>query len=253
MKIRKFIARMTVIAGVAFIMTCLFTPTAFSQEKIYKGGAGGSVKIRIEKDENGKHTIIDTVFNLNDKKGKEGYEIFMKESDTPGHGNHKGMKNIEMEVSSLAKADSMDVDSLENLEKDVRVFTSDGKHFHIEGIGDDDSFDFPGPPEPPFPPSCDGMEMPFPPGMDEGSGNLLDVLRSIPMNRVRNFSIKENKHGTRIIIDVDRAPVLEMPPRHMHHVYINNDGERMMKSGNHGKQRTERKIIIMKGEEEKRK
>jgi hypothetical protein len=145
--------------------------------------------------------------------------------------------------------DSLGLDSLAGIEKNIRVFTDDGKHFRIEELGDDETFDVPEPPLPPEPPMWMDNDSPIPSGIQRGSGNLLDVLRSIPMSKVRNFSIKENKHGTRITIDVDRSSVLEMAPMPHTMIYMNHPGQHVHE-GNSGHQNMERRIIIQKENED---
>jgi hypothetical protein len=253
MKTVHYFKEITAILGVAVILTFLLSSSGFSQEKAVKKEVKGSVKIRIDKEESGKRTVTDTTFNLNDKNGESAYEIFMKEIDAPGGGHHERMKNIEVHLSDLGKLDSLDMDSLGKLEKTIRIFSDDGNIFRIEGIGDDERFDLPIPPPPPEPcaPPCFENEYgSFPSCVDEGSGNLLDVLRSISMNRVRNFSIKEKKHSTRIIIDVDRSPVLDRPFMHDRMIYFNNS-KRPGRMGIQQHPRIERKVVIEKENENK--
>jgi len=209
MRTIHYFKEFALVTGIALILTLMLSKTSFSQDKAGNKDPKGTVRLRIEKDENGKRTVIDTSFNLSDKKERDAYEIFMKEQDTPSAAHNKAMKGIEVKIKDLGSLDSLDLDSLGNLEKRIRVFTEDGKHFNIERSGDSETFGLPEPPAPSEPPCWMDNDMPLSSGMECGSGNLLDVLRSIPMNRVRNFRIKDNKHGTRIIIDVDRSSILE--------------------------------------------
>ena len=248
MRTTHYFKEIVLVTGIAFILTMLLSKTSFSQDKAGNKEPKGTVRLRIEKDENGQKTVIDTSFNLNDKKGKDGYEIFMKEHGTPAAVHDKAMKEVEIRIKDLGKTDSLDLDSLAGIEKNIRVFTDDGKHFSIEGLGDAESFDVPEPPAPPEPPMWMDNDIPMPSGIQEGSGNLLDVLRSIPMNRVRNFSIKENKHDTRIIIDVDRSSILEMAPMQHRMMYMNHPGQHVHQ-GHSGHQKMERRIIIEKENE----
>jgi hypothetical protein len=61
-------------------------------------------------------------------------------------------------------------------------------------------------------------------GMASGSGmnmlrsgghdrSLNDLLGNIPMDRVVSYSIKDRKHGKRIVIDLDDAPAFERQDR----------------------------------------
>ena len=43
----------------------------------------------------------------------------------------------------------------------------------------------------------------------EGGQSLNDVLGDIPMERVKSYSIKDTKHGKRIVIDLEDGPVVE--------------------------------------------
>jgi hypothetical protein len=251
MKTIPYLKEINAIIGMAMILTILLSSTGFSQDKTVKKESSGRIKIKIIKDENGKSTVIDTTFNLNDKKGKEAYEIFLKEYDTPGPGGNRGMKKVEVHVSDPGKIDSLDLDSLGDSERNIRIFTHDGRHFRVEGLGGDELFDLPEPPEPPFPPQppcCIDDDMSMPSCMQRSPGNLLDVLGSIPMCRVRNFTIKENKQGSRIIIDVDRRPVLEMPPMQKRMIYINKDGRH--EHGVNPEHRRMGKTIIIEKEKE---
>jgi len=240
-----------IVGGIGMFLLIFLQFPGYSQKADTKNDKEGTVRLKIIKDVNGKKTTIDTTFNLKDKKGEEAYELFMKENDVPGDHHNKAMKNIEVQINDLAKLDSLNLDSLADQEKNIRIRIGDGKHIQIEGLGNNDFFDIPEPPAPPVPPDAEQWmenEMPMAPEMEEGQGNLMDVLRSIPMNRIRNFSIKEQKHGTRIIIEVDRAPVLDFPPRQQRMMYMRH-GNGRHHHGTFNSPGRERRIIIEKDNE----
>lgn len=203
------------------VILCGATPAAFSQDRDGNGPEKRVVKIRIEKEENGKTTVLDTTFNLTDAKSREGYRYFMRSNDLPARGQGRPMKKVVIRMDDLSDSDSITVDSVKQIEKTFKII-SDGDVVRIDGLGEMELGGLPAPPEPPAPPCIEGFDFNGPPCQFHGTnGSLMEMLQSIPMNRVKSFRIKESKNGSKIIIEVDRAPLFDRPapPRDPHYYH----------------------------------
>ena len=257
-----------------FLLICLalltifiFTSHASAQDSIKKAQSS-TIKIKISKDENGKKTDYDTTFTTNNKMdSKELNEMIskwerrQKRFDGNMKDMDKKMKELTIELNDLDLPDSAMSDSIKNMTKKMIIMGMGKEHpdFFYHFDPDESEYEYnietPEPPEPPEPPDMDNRhkEMrkhfkfrnsPMPPRFREfenDEGGLMPLLRGIPLDRVKNFSIKERRHGTRIIIDVDRSPVFNSPRPRQETIIITTP------EGNEHKgkpQRIEKRVII---------
>ena len=191
------------------------------------------IKIKVVKDKDGKTTVLDTVITRTGAMNPAEMEEMM-------HSLRASMRTLEKELDQMHgnldinMADSLEMDSLHgDFDKMMEMCREmgHGKGHGMPGCGkcpmmQEFNFgeNFPDVPE--F--EMEGQDFdggnfsfgtPPPPGMgmrrgeQERSGSLNDLLGSIPMERIKGYSIKENKHGKRITIDVENGPTFGPPPR----------------------------------------
>ncbi|MCX6251129.1 MAG: hypothetical protein NTX61_10300 [Bacteroidetes bacterium] len=222
-----------------FLLICLALLTIFilssraSAQDSLKKAPLSTVKIKISKDDNGTKTDYDTTFTtskpMNSKELNESitkWERHWNRLDDRMKDLDKRMKRFNIEINDLDLPDSSMMDSIRKITDKVIIMGNCKGLPRILSEDDPDGFEYNfETPEPPEPPAIPGQHRefrnhfefcnpPMPPrfrefGNDEGG--LIPLLRGIPLDRVKNFSIKEKRHGTRIIIDVDRAPVFNCP------------------------------------------
>ena len=232
MKTYSWLKDSMLVIVLATIMTIALTSPVFSQDTLkVKKNPRTVLKLKIIKDENGKKTVIDTT--ITSSKSLDSGEIndIIANLDDNMKGMDEGLKELDLSLSHMKLPDSAMMDSIRKMTARIRIMSKNFKspHFkwHNQPGGFDYNFNFdtpelPEPPEPPCPPDehrhhFDFRVEPFDnesPVIRRGEGSLLDLLRDIPMDRIRSFNIKEKKDGTRITIEVGREPLLGFPLSH---------------------------------------
>ncbi len=227
MKTYSWLKDSMLVIGLATIMTIILTSPGYTQDTLKKNPKT-ILKLKIIKDENGEKTVIDTTITSAKSLDQGEINEIIVNLDENMKGLDAGLKELSLSLSEMNLPDSGMMDSIRKMTDRIRIMSKNFKspHFkmHAQPGGFDYNFDFdmPEPPESPERPNPPGEHRhhfesrvePFdiePPAIRKGEGSLLDLLRDIPMDRIRNFNIKEKKNGTRITIDVDREPVLGFP------------------------------------------
>lgn len=215
------------VIGLATIMTIILTFPGFTQDTLKKNPKT-TLKLKIIKDENGKKTIIDTTITSSKSLDSGEIDEIIANLDDNMKGLDEGLKELNISLSQMKLPDSAMMDSIRKMTARIRIMSKNFKHpdfrWHNRPGSFDYNFDFdtPEPPEPPEPPETHGEHHhhfdwnvePFdvePPAMRRNDGSLMDLLRNIPMDRIKSFNIKEKKDGTRITIEVGHGSVLGSP------------------------------------------
>lgn len=240
--LKRILSGFILIALVSFVSS----PRVFAQDTlIMKKKGGNKMTVKIKKDENGKVTELDTVIDANNKLAVAGLEEYMKKLDlgTVDIDDNmtdldENMKELDLRMSKLTGLDSSLRDSIRDITKKMFIRGKHGHRSMMRHMSPDNSdfnFEFTMPempeiseipgfenvPVPPAPPLTPGMRS------FRGHGRTLsDVLGDIPMDNVKSYSVKERKHGKRIIIDVDdegrhqhkgNSVIIMERPRHVSH------------------------------------
>lgn len=219
MKTYSWLKNSMLVISLATIMTFIPTFPGYTQDTLKKNPKT-TLKLKIIKDENGKKTVIDTT--ITSAKSLDPGEIneIIVNLDENMKVLDVGLKELSLSLSQMNLPDSGMMDSIRKMTDRIRIMSKNFKWHNQPGRFDYNfDFDIPEPPESPNPPGehrhhFESRVEPFDaelPSMRRGEGSLLDLLRDIPMDRIRSFNIKEKKNGTRITIDVDREPVLGFP------------------------------------------
>jgi hypothetical protein len=214
--------QITLALGVAVILAIFITRPAFSQETGNKE-SHKKVVMKIVTTDNGKTTMIDTTMEMPDSAMMDSIRDVMEKVIMVGKGKHGRMKircmpqgfNYDFEMPCIPEC-PMGLEGFEELELEGMVPGGDME----EGDWDE---------------MTPRSERRF---MRSGGGGqtLNDMLGEIPMDRVVSYSIKDNKHGKRIIIDLNDAPTFERQDRV---IVIREPGR-----AQHNRKSTERKVKV---------
>lgn len=202
------------VIGIAILMTIFLTRPAKGQDTPKKENKT-TVKVKIIKDENGKETIIDTTFTTPDFDSKELEEVVeqfqegMKEADNELDHAHQMYFSMEFPDSAFK-------DSLHKIKDKVIVLKKGLKDKCVTirrfPHGYNFEYDIPCPPEcPRHSRNIERFDWSENPSFSEKgifrlrehSQTLNDILGDIPMDKVKNYSIKNTKYGKRIVIDIE--------------------------------------------------
>jgi hypothetical protein len=247
----------------AAVMTFFLTLPAHSQDTVKKSSRT-VIKVKVIKDENGVKTIIDTSFSSDRPVNPRQMRRMMADLDHGLRGQRPGRGVYRFNFSDTDFPDSSMMDSIEKDTDRIMMFSKKLRDHHLRGYklpheyDLDFDMDIPEPPFPPEPPEpgCDPRGYynfdPFqgcPPGCGRsGEGSLLDILGDIPLDRIKNFSMKEKKDGTKITIEVERGPVFGFPHSKKNVIIVRPD---------HGNQyrhapdkKVEKKVIIKTDKED---
>jgi hypothetical protein len=210
------------------LITCMITfsmsTVVIGQDTVKTTSQKSVVRLKINKDENGKTTVIDTTFALTTKCHKELKAYLNKHRDDLDDLGEE-LENIEVMVDIPDLPDSLMTDSVI---KQLRIIGKDFKvpdclKWHNRSQGYDFEYEDPCTSgiSPPFcMPGCKNIERDCCPDNNLRSfqyesklPTLSDILGDIPMDRVKSYSIKDKKNGKRIIIDLNDGPMIEKQDR----------------------------------------
>jgi len=204
------------VIGFIIMLAIFITKTNYAQNtEIKDKGKKKTVILKIMADNNGKTTIIDTTFTM--PEGSDLKEI-QEMTDKLG----KEMKGIEDEMKEMQfnilvdMSDSTQMDSLGNVVEKVVVLNKGHRNHFKMHCGEPNAFDY----EFEVPSHRDiirkfndfdrqGLARNWGDHdervyrFDNNGGSLTDILGNIPMERVRNYSIKDTKYGKKIVIEIE--------------------------------------------------
>jgi hypothetical protein len=188
--------------GAATILAIFITRPALSQETAKKE-SHKKIVMKIVSDDNGKTTVTDTTFEINDTAMIDSLNREVEKVIVLGKGGKHGCCRIQNMPKGFSYNFEMpcnpewlkDLDELGELE--------------LEGID-------PGPDMVDFTweqraPELQHRVLRY--DRQGGGQTLTDILGDIPMDRVVSYSIKDRKNGKRIIIDLNDAPMFERQER----------------------------------------
>jgi hypothetical protein len=228
MKTYSWLKDSILVTSLSAFMTIILAFPVYSQDTIKKHPKT-TVKLKIIKEGNGRKTVLDTTITSTKSLDSQELDEIISNLDENMKGLDEGLKEMDVTVNAMHFPDSAMMDSIRKMTKHIRVMVNNNfksPHFrwHSQPGLFDYNFDFdtpepPDAPEPPEPPGPPGQHRhhfeyrsePFDfdlPEMRRGDGSLMDLLRDIPMDRIKSYNIKEKKDGTRITIEVSRGPVL---------------------------------------------
>jgi hypothetical protein len=196
MKTRTTRIRYTLAFAVATLITFSATGTVSAQDNT-KSEPHKKVVVKIYSDDNGTKTVVDTTMEfsaetLNDSVNREIEKVIeLGKSGKQAHVKIKGMPkefNYNFEIPSLPDC-PMALNDLNEIE-----FEGDGTGHGMEDLM--------------------WEEMTPAPRLrihrnERGGQSLNDLLGDIPMDRVKNYSIKDTRNGKRIVIDLNDEPVVD--------------------------------------------
>jgi hypothetical protein len=250
------------VIGLATIMIIILTFPGYTQDTLKKNPKT-TLKLKIIKDENGKRTIIDTTITSNKSLDSGEVDEIIATLDDNMKGLDEGLKDLDISLSKMKFPDSTMMDSIHKMTDRLRTmmsknFKSPHSRWHTQPGAFDYNFDFdtPEPPEPPEPRGerhhhYDFRVEPFnmePPSMRRNEGSLMDLLRNIPMDRIKSFTIKEKKDGTRITIEVGRGSVFGKPHSSERTIIVRP--ERGNAPGSHHESGRHKRVIIKSDSED---
>lgn len=188
----------------------LFSDSLMAQEKSDKkeGSKNSKVRIRIEKDVNGKTTVLDTVITSGDEAALDKIEQMTEF-------NEDQLKNAEEQAMKaeiyMKHFDSLMHDSAAGMERKMREIEKEVRKYRLDDGSTGFNYRFEIPPVPGVPdiPDVEAFDFPhFRMMRDDDEGTLSDILGDIPLSSVKSYKIKETSDGKRIIIDLDDEPVI---------------------------------------------
>jgi hypothetical protein len=258
MKNNSWLQDSILVLGLATIMTIVLAHPVFSQDTVKKNPKT-TMKISIIRDDNGKKTILDTTITSSRRLDPDEMDEIIAHLDDNIKGLDEGLKELDINLGRMKLPDSAMMDSLMamtgHMKMMMRKFGSPHFGWHHSPGAFDYNFDFdlPEVPEPPEPPAPDGEYRhhfeyqvdPFEgyaPDAGRGNGSLMELLRGIPMNRIKSFNIKEMKDGTKITIEVGHEPVLGSRHLREETIIVHPDGS--VSSGRHHDKGKTKTIII---------
>jgi hypothetical protein len=261
MKTKTYLTKGNVIVFLSLLGMILFSVCVSAQDSEKKAESKKQIKVIIKKDKGGTSSVLDTTITINREKDAANLKKIMKEYQIDMKGLSDDMEEMIVNINDMDLPDSGKIDSLSKVVKRIRIIGKDGmkgkccEHSMMYGFDDSDWNGLPCPPPPPPP---DGMEefgdfqgVPNYPGFGERRGGTIsDVIGDIPMDMVRSYSVKETKHGKRIVIELNNPPLM----RTMDKVVIIRQPGHREHSDHYRMPKVEKKVIIIPdGSEEKEK
>jgi len=260
MKTRSWFYDSILVIGLAAVFSFVLVHPVSAQDTIKKHSKT-VITLKIVKDENGKKTVIDTTITTDKPLKSKELKAIVSDMGEDVKGENGDMDDFSFSFNGDEFPDSAFMDSIHKMTKDIRCMVRKlhGHHFDMDrfpgGFDYNFNFDLPEPPAPPDPPEAGwdfgDFQHPAPyPGhrqdMEKGPGTLSDLLGDIPLDRVKNFSIKEQKDGTKITIELDRGPVFAAPRSESKVIIIRPDGS--VHSQGHDR-KMHKKVIIHSGDD----
>jgi len=202
MKIYPVRFKIALAIGAAAILAIFITKPGYSQENVKKESTK-KIILKIVTDEDGARTVIDTTLLVTDTSMMDSVRKEIDRVIRIG----KGVKRPHFKFHNLPEGYAYDFDFDLPPIPDCPMILDELNDFEWEGTEPQRKMEerilertFPGP------------ERRI---MRQGgsSQTLNDVLGDIPMDRVVGYSVKDRKHGRRIIIDLDNAPMFERQNR----------------------------------------
>jgi hypothetical protein len=227
------------------LMTFFFLQDIAAQDSITTKSKKAKIVLKINKDDNGKTIVIDTVINLTYPYDGKEFEKAMQKYGAETDRLQDELENLEVYVDIPDFPDSLFNDSVVNhmrcVEKNIRC-----PRFRGYSMPHEFDYQF----EVPCPQEFKDLEEYCMPGrdirtfrFDDRTQTLSDMLGDIPMDRVKSFKIKDKKNGKQIIIDLNDGPVLEKSDRV---IIIREPGKSSGKRNNYDRQM---KVIIKSDDE----
>ena len=207
--------KMAICLAISAAFLAIFITRAASAQDTIRKQSHKKIIMKVISDDNGKTTVIDTSFTVNDQAGLESLERKIRSGVKSGKccdrdffTIHSGPDDYSYDFKMPFPPECMkEFEKLKDLEGFEGLEDLDqAGEFNLEipgcGHGDDGAWEMPEP-------GCSPRFMQ--PG--QGGQSLNDLLGEIPMDRVIGYSIKDRKHGKRITIDLDEGPVFERHPK----------------------------------------
>jgi hypothetical protein len=248
MKKYQSFVRILLCALITGTLASVLSFPASAQDSTKTVSKKGIVVLKIKKEDNGKTTVIDTTFTITNPSGQMAFEDYMKKHEEELGKLGEELENIEVLVDIPDFPDSMVSDSvIKQLKFIGKDFSCPRHRWHGKPEGFDYEFNNPCPPDVSFPPfhGYDDFEEEFLSDhdmrvfrYDNQKQTLSDIIGDIPMDRVKSYSIKDTKHGKRIIVDIEDGPLIEKKDRV---IIIREPGKSVHKKDHSGSQM---KVII---------
>jgi hypothetical protein len=186
------------VAGLVMIMTIFITRPGNAQEPAKKDSKK-IIKINVVTQDNGKMTVVDTTMELPDSASIDSVRDEIEKVIAIGHsGKHARVHCTNAPREFSYQFEMPDIPEMElNFDNLRELENLEG----LEGMEDCVGFNWE---SPVCSPECKVMRI-----GREGGQSLNDLLGDIPMSRVKSYSIKDTRHGKRIVIDLENGPIVE--------------------------------------------
>jgi hypothetical protein len=254
MKKSQRTARIIACVLIAGLMNSVVAFSSAAQDSSKTASKTGVVVLKIKKDDNGKTTVIDTTFSFSTREGQKAFEEYMKQYEADAEKLSEELDNIEVIADLPDLPDSILSDSalkqLLHVGKDIRLPRF---RWQCKPEGFNYDFDIECPHDLSLPPfqGYDDFEEELMPDHDmrvfhynHKRQTLSDIIGDIPMDRVKSYSIKDTKHGKRIIVDIEDNPLIEKQDRV---IIIHEPGKSTVHKKDHSGRQM--KVIINSGDE----
>jgi len=204
----------SMVIGVIIMFTIFITKTGHSQTAEPKGKKK-TIILKVTADKDGKNIVIDTTFITPEGTDPKEIEEMAEKLQKEMQGLEKEMEEVQVRVL-LDLPDSAMIDSLHNvIDKMVILKKGPRKHMKIYANKPHEfeyEFNVPCPSD-----HMTGHEIFEGPGwsgylgdqdkrvfrFEDKGQTLTDILGDIPMEKVRNYSIKNTKYGKKIVIEIE--------------------------------------------------
>jgi hypothetical protein len=219
MKTKSHFTGIGILAIIVLVSMIFITNPLFSQDSAKKPHQQKQIKVVVKTDNKGQKHSLDTTFTINGHADAAGLKKVMKEYAIDLEGLEDDMGDMIVQIDDMDSPDSARLDSLCKMVKKIRITGNDGRG-KARSFNYMYNFDEPGipdiPPPPPPPSTGDfdqfggysGFES-FSRSFEEQGSTLSDIIGDIPMERVTSYSIKETKHGKKIVIELSNDPMIE--------------------------------------------
>jgi hypothetical protein len=224
-----------------------------------------TVKIKVVKEKDGKKSVLDTTIIGTESLKEKDIDAMMEKLEKEMKGLESEMKKLDLDISVTLD----DTGKIDSLKKEIRKVIMLGNgcckgKVDIDCIPHCFNFGFDNIPEifegvenegnwedvdgNIFYYGTPGPEFNFRTQQKHSGGTLSDILGDIPMDRVKNYSIKETKNGKKITIEVDHGPLFESRGNV---VVIKDPYAKKKRKSRHGTPEQDVKVIIKTDTDEK--